>query len=452
MNSIRPYAALAAAALLSACGTVGRAADAVWPFSGGSSNTQTAPEEGRISILTFEQRLTPDPQLAARPIVVAAPNVGEDWSQPGGNAHNAPINVQGAGNLTVERRFSLGAGSNDRVRLAAPPIILNGSLYFLDADHHVRAFDASSGSERWNTRLRPEESRDRVALGGGITSGDGRIYATTGFGFAVALDAQTGAEIWRTRVNAPFHTAPTFAGGRVFAVTNDSELVAMDAATGAVQWTHQAIAEPARIRSSSSPAVAGDTVIAPFASGEIIGLLAANGRRLWVDALTRAGRLTSLSAINDIAGRPVIDNGVIYAASHSGVLAAIDLRSGQRIWSISFASTQTPWISGDVVYAVTVDGELAALDRTNGSVYWVRQLRRFEEEDERRGRIAWTGPIMAGGRLILANSIGEVAAVNPANGEIVQSADVDQPVFIPPIASNGAIYVVTDDARAVVMR
>ena len=96
---------------------------------------------------------------------------------------------------------------------------------------------------------------------------------------------------------------------------------------------------------------------------------AANGRRLWADSLSRAGRVTSLSAINDIAGRPVIDGGVVYAASHSGVLAAIDLRTGQRIWARAFASTQTPWVAGDVLYAVSVDGELAAFDRATGNVY-----------------------------------------------------------------------------------
>jgi outer membrane protein assembly factor BamB len=183
-----------------------------------------------------------------------------------------------------------------------------------------------------------------------------------------------------------------------------------------------------------------------------VALLAANGRRLWVDALTRAGRLTSLSAINDVAGRPAVDNSVVYAASHSGVLAAIDLRTGQRLWSRTFASTQTPWIAGDVLYAVTVDGELTALDRQTGNVYWVRQMRRFEDVEDHEGRVSWTGPIMVGGRLILASSLGEVDAVNPINGEVVETKDVGDPVFIPPISAGGMIYVVTDNARVVALR
>jgi outer membrane protein assembly factor BamB len=278
------------------------------------------------------------------------------------------------------------------------------------------------------------------------------LFVTTGFGFIVALNVDTGEELWRADGGAPFHSAPTVAGDRVYAITNDSELLAVNAATGEVSWTHQAIAEPARILSAPSVGVDGETIIAPFASGELTALLAANGRRLWVDSLSRSGRLTSLSAINDIAGRPVIDNGIVFAASHSGVLAAIDIRTGQRLWARAFASTQTPWIGGDVLYAVSVDGELVAFDRATGNIYWVSQLRRYRNEDNRTGRVAWTGPVMVGGRLILANSEGDVVAVTPQNGQTVATGDVDDAVFIPPIAANDQIYLVTNDARLVVLR
>jgi len=447
-----PLLAIAAATALSACSTVGRIGDAINPFDGGNNEQPATPEDGRVSILAFEQTLTPDPALAARPITLPPMTAVVDWSQPGGTADNSPPHSSGSAVLEEAWRANLGQGSDNRSQIAAPPVISDGNLYFLDADHRLNAFRANDGRRLWSEQLRPSEGRDRVARGGGVAAGGGRVYVTTGFGFIAAIDGQTGDEIWRTQADAPFQSAPTLAGTRVYAITNDSELMAFDIATGAVSWTHQAIAEPARILSAPSVAVDGETVVAPFASGELVALLAGNGRRLWSDSLSRTGRLTSLSAINDIAGRPVLDNGVAYAASHSGVLAAIDLRTGQRGWARSFASTQTPWIAGDVLYAVSVDGELAAFDRLTGNVYWVQQLRRYEDEEERRGRVSWVGPIMIGGRLVLANSVGDVIAVTPENGQTVATADVRQPVFIPPIAANDQIYIVTDSARLVVLR
>ncbi len=452
MGRLGPIALLAAATALSACSTVQRIGDVVNPFDGGDAPTQTAPQDGRVSVLALEQDLTPDPALATRTIVVPPATPVADWSQPGGTADNSPPHSTGAAVLERAWRTSLGEGSNDRVKLAAPPVIAGGTLFFLDADHRVHAVSASNGDRIWSERIRPGEGRDRVARGGGIAASGGRVFVTSGFGFIVALDAASGDEIWRVTAGAPFQSAPTVAGGRVFAITNDSELIALDAGTGAVAWNYQAIAESARILSAPSVAVDGETVVAPFASGEIVALLTANGRRLWSDSLSRSGRLTSLSAINDIAGRPVIDNGVAYAASHSGILGAIDLRTGQRIWARSFASTQTPWVAGDIVYAVSVDGVLAAFDRATGGVHWISQLRRFRDQDDRQGRVSWVGPIMMGGRLVLANSEGDVVSVSPENGRTVAETDIDQPVFIPPIAANDQIYLVTDDARLVVLR
>lgn len=452
MNRLGPIAVLAAAAALSACSTVSRIGDAVNPFNDNPAPTETAPQDGRVSILTFEQQLAADPALASRRPQVTAQTALAEWSQPGGTADNSPPSAEGTSTLERAWRADLGAGSDDRSRLAAPPVISEGKLFFLDAEHRVHALDAQTGDRLWSERLRPASGNDRNARGGGVAAAGGRVFVTTGFGFAVALDANSGAEIWRASAGAPFHSAPTVAGGRVYATTNDSELVAMDVNTGEVAWTHQAIAEPARILSAPSVAIDNETIIAPFASGELTALLAANGRRLWTDSLSRAGRLTSLSAINDIAGRPVVDGGAVYAASHSGILAALDIRSGQRIWSRPFASTQTPAVSGDTLFAVSVDGELAAFDRETGGVFWVVQLRRYEDEEDREGRVSWSGPILFGGNLVLANSLGDVVSVAPQNGTIVARADVDGPVFIPPVTANGQLYLVTDKARLVVLR
>jgi len=451
MSRLGPtLAVLAAATALTACSTVSRVGSAINPFDGGGDAQETVrPDDGRISVLAFEQELAPDPSLAGVRISVPAAIDMPDWSQPGGTADNSPPNSRGAAVLERAWRADLGAGSSNRVQIAAPPVVSGGVLYFIDADQRVIAVNSGDGRRMWSEQIR-SESRDRHARGGGVAASGGRVFVTTGFGVIAALDASNGQEVWRVQADAPFHSAPTVTGGRVYAITNDSELIAFDAGTGEVLWNHQAIAEPARILSAPSVAVTTDSVIAPFASGELVALLSANGRRLWSDALSRASSLTSLSAINDIAGRPVVENGIAYAASHSGLIAAIDMRTGQRVWARPFASTQTPWVAGDVVYAVSSDGVLAAFNRETGNAYWVSQLRRFENEENRSGRVAWQGPIMVGGRLVLANSVGDIIAVTPENGQTVAQAEVGGPVFIPPIVAGGNIYVVTDEARLVV--
>src|SRR5690606_16797613 len=129
--------------------------------------------------------------------------------------------------------------------------------------------------------------------------------------------------------------------------------------------------EPARIMRASSPAVTGDTVIAPFSSGEIVALRASTGQAVWQQVLSRTSRTSALSEIRDIAGRPVISRGVVYAISHSGVLSAMDIRSGQPKWDpLPIAGVNAPLPVGDVIYVVSKEGELTVINRESGQIYW----------------------------------------------------------------------------------
>ncbi len=100
---------------------------------------------------------------------------------------------------------------------------------------------------------------------------------------------------------------------------------------------------PPGILSSTSAAVSGEFAVVPYTSGEIYALRVQNGQQAWSDVLSRSGRVTALSELDDIAGRPVIDRNVVYAVSQSGVMAAINLPTGERLWSRDIAGIQTPW-------------------------------------------------------------------------------------------------------------
>jgi outer membrane protein assembly factor BamB len=443
-----------AALVLSSCASVSERAQALWPFGGGGSGASgpAEPQDGRISIVALEQKLEADATTSAIPVVLPPESPAVDWANAGGAVDNAPGARAWSGNLQVAWRRSAGNSEPRRSPFVSPPVVLNGGLFLVDGQHNVRAFDAATGAPRWSVNIRPERTRDRNAILGGVAASGNKVFVTSGYGEVVALEASNGSVLWRTKSSAPFHVPPTANDTRVFAITNDSEMMALDANDGRVLWSDQAIAEPARVLSSPSPAFAGDTVVAPFASGELIAFLPANGRRLWTDALTRAGRLNSLSAINDIAGRPVVADGVTYAVSHSGVLAAIDIRTGDRIWQRGAASIQTPLVAGNQLYVITIDGELIAFDRATGGIHWVKQLKRWEDENDREGRIAWTGPILAGGKLVLANSRGEVVLVDPVSGNIAQEQRLGQPFFVPPIVAGGLVYLLSAEGTLYALR
>src|SRR5690606_30701474 len=188
-----------------------------------------------------------------------------------------------------------------------------------------------------------------------------RVFVTTGFGYIAALDAGNGREIWRQSVGVPFRGAPTIAEGQVYAITHDNQLYAYSEDDGTYLWYHVGIAEDAGILGAASPAVEGQTVLAAYSSGELFAIRTANGGVAWQDALSRTGRLTPLSSINDIDGEPVIADDHVYAVSHGDRMVSIDLRTGAREWERNVSSIHTPWVAGDFIFLVTMDGELVSL-------------------------------------------------------------------------------------------
>ncbi len=446
--------AICAAVFATGCSTARSVGDKVWPFNKEEKKkpASAAEKEGRISILTFEQKLAPDDAAASETFILPDAQDRPDWTQPGGPATNAPGAIAGDGSLSIAWKRSAGSGGDRRERVTAPPVIADGKIFALDAKYTVTALSADSGHQVWRKSLEPKKGKDKFSVGGGVAYGDGKLFVSTGFGFIVALDASNGSELWRVKEDSPFAGAPTYENGKVYAASNDSELFAFDAKTGDMEWSYQAIAEPARVLAAPSAAVDGDLVVAPFPSGEIVGLNAGNGNRLWSDALTRAGQLTSLSSINDIAGRPVVSGGLIIAVSQSGMIAAIDQRSGQRVWVRPLASIQTPLVAGEYVYAVSVDSELVCIKRETGAIRWVKQLERFENAKKKKGRVVWSGPLLVGGKLVLASSGGRVDEVDPGTGDVARTIKIGDGVTVPPVAANQTVYLFNEKADLIALR
>ena len=456
-------AALLIAALgSSGCSTVGR----LNPFDKKDKGPSELASEGpRISIVAADQLL--EPAAALKGVDFALPPITKvvDWPVPGGTPEQSVGNVDAAPSLSVAWRKSFGQGSKRGRYVTAPPVAADGRVYLMDASAHVVAVNAANGAQLWRTSTNPgDNKRDKLAFGGGVAYANGKLYVASGYREVLQLDARTGAVGWRSKTSESIHGAPTVAGGRVFVVALDNTLLTFDAATGTPSWTYQALSETSRILAASSPAVSGDTVVAAFGSGELVALRAANGNDLWNEALSRASRTSALSEIRDIPGRPVIYQGDVFAVSHSGVFAAVDLRTGQSRWTLPVTGITPPLPAGDVVYAVSKNGEIICASRENGQIYWVRDLNAsYTTKKKKKGgflgigsktavRPIWSGPILANDRLIIVGQTGELVSVNAKTGEIQKRMHIKGPSTITPIAMGDTIYVVTQDADLIAIR
>jgi len=411
----------------------------------------------RISLLELSDQLRVADSLRGQDFFLPPPAPQADWPVAGGTLEQSVEHVAAAPDFQIAWRTSFGRGSNRRMHVMAPPIMADGKVFLMDAMAEVSAHDAHTGATLWRANLMPKSKRDREAFGGGLAFAGGKLYAASGFRLVAQLDPGTGHVDWTTRTDAPIHAAPTVADGRVFVVDVNDQLQTFDASSGAADWNYQALTEPARILAASSPAVSGDTLVASFASGELVALRASNGTELWNESLSHTTRSNALSEIRDIAGRPVIYKGDVFAVSHAEVFAATDLRTGSPRWSLPVSGITTPWPAGDVVFVVDQPGHVICALRSSGQIYWITDLNAPTkppkgDKPAKRGRAVWTSPVLASNRLITASSTGEVVALNPKTGAIVGRIHIGDDALIGPIAADGLVYLATQKADLIAIR
>src|SRR6185503_10743812 len=220
----------------------------------------------------------------------------------------------------------------------------DGKVFAKDALSTVSAFNADTGQKLWSVTLKPDKARDTDEFGGGLAWYGGKLFVTTGFASVFCLDTETGKVVWESGVSAPVRGAPLVFGDRVFAISIDNKIHAMAAIDGADLWSFTAVQETTGYVGGNSPAGSSDFVVAPFTSGELVSLRIDNGRPVWNESLVgQRGEMRAFGNLADIRGRPVIDRGLVLAMGTSGLLAAIDLRTGQRQWERGIGGNQTPW-------------------------------------------------------------------------------------------------------------
>jgi outer membrane protein assembly factor BamB len=405
----------------------------------------------RISVLSMDRPVAADPKVGTVPVQLPAPYVNPAWPDAGGYPSHAMYHLALEDKIKQAWSTEIGDGAGRYGRIVAQPVVADGRVYAMDALDVVSAYDASSGKQLWRMDPQPKDARDQT-YGGGIAVANDRVFVTTGYGRVLALDAASGKQIWSQAFGAPLHGAPTVAEGRVFAITVENQLQVLAADDGRTLWTHSGIPEPASLLGAASPAVEGDIVIVPYTSGELFALRVENGRVLWSDNLATAQPLGALNSIADVRGQPVIDRDRVFAVSQSGLMVAIDLRTGDRVWEQEVGSTHAPWVAGDFVYVLNNDNEVICLTRADGKVRWVRELPRWNDEKKKRDPIRWTGPVLAGDRLIVISSVGEALSVSPYTGEPLGRMEFPDSVFVTPALADKTLYVVTDEADLIALR
>ncbi len=376
-----------------------------------------------------------------------------DWPQVGGSAAHSIGNVAiGAGQTPV---FALGIGeaAGKRHRITAEPIVGGGLVYTLDSRARVSA-TTTAGQTAWSVDLRAAgESGDSVS-GGGIAYEGGRVYVTTGYGELIALDARSGGVIWRQRVDSVISGAPTVQNGTVYVVARNATGWAVRASDGKVLWQVGGNTAVAGVMGASAPAVSGNTVVFPFASGQLLGVDTRSGQQLWTAQVAGSRKGRAIGLLRDMTGDPVIIGNRVFAGTSSGRMAAFDLTTGEEAWNARNGAANPPVPAGNSVFAINDQSQLVRLDAANGATVWSVDLPEFTTAKVKKQAQVYAhfGPTLAGNKLYVASSDGVLRIFDPATGALIGQGNIPGGAATAPVVAGQTLYIVTRSGQLVAYR
>ena len=382
------------------------------------------------------------------PISLPSPVVNADWTHRGSNARHLAPHVALSAQPVRVWTAGIGEGNSRRNRISTTPVVAEGRVFTLDSRATLTA-TSTAGATLWQVSLVPANDDGSEVSGGGLAFGDGKVFVTTVFGELAALYPATGAIIWRQRFLAPITSAPTVAEGIVYVVADDNSAWAVTALDGRLRWEIPAApSTPGRL-GGAGPAIADGLVLLPFPSGQLVGALRKSGVEAWRASVAgrRLGRAYGM--VSEISADPVVAGPVTYVGNASGRLVALDTRSGEQIWAAVEGATTTVAVGGGSIFLVNDEARLLRLDAATGEVIWQVELPYFvnDRPNRRKAIFAHYGPVLAGGRVVIASSDGLLRFFSPTDGSLAGSLEIPGGAAAPPIAAGGAVYVVGTEGQ-----
>lgn len=393
------------------------------------------------------------PENLTAPISFAAAQNLTSWPQSQANIQNNPGHLRV--NYPLEQVFevSIGAAEDRKHRITAQPVVADNRIFTLDAQATVQA-TAPDGRVLWRRDLTPMRDDSSQASGGGLAVDGNMVYASSGFGSLTAMDIATGRILWEQQLNAGGTGTPTVAGDLVYFVSSDNRGWALEKDTGRVRWQLNGVEGGASIVGGPAPAVTDQLVLFPFSNGELVSAFRLGGVQRWRASVSGTRTGSALAQISAVTGDPVIDGGTVYVSNHSGRLAALDLDTGDRMWTAQEGALSPVAVGGGSVFLISDRNELLRLDAADGSRIWGTKLPNYMARTPRKRADVYAhyGPLLVNDQLLIASGDGSLRSFGATSGAFTGGVVVDGGAATAPIVVNGLVYVVSRKGKLIAFR
>lgn len=383
------------------------------------------------------------------PAQVANADAAQSFGTPDFRTDNPRLNTA----LTPIFAVNIGQGDDRKHRIVADPVVSGGRVFTLDAKTTVSAV-STSGALLWQSDVLPDGAEDGDSTGGGLAVDGDVLYVSSGAGGLKALEASSGRTIWEQRLEGSGSGRPTVFGDLVYIMSGDNTGWALDKSDGRVAWQVLTSESASNVLGAPAPIVVDGLAVFSYGSGDIQAVFRQGGLPRWQASVVGERRGRALAKVGDVTGRPIAKDGVIYVGNQSGRTVAVSAGSGGRIWTANEGAIDTVLPVGDSVFLISDRNELLRLDASDGSRIWGTPLPNFvNDKPQRQSKIfAHHGPILAGGRILVASSDGVLRSFDPVSGGLTATVEIPSGASTAPVVAGQTLYVVSRKGQLLAYR
>ena len=298
-------------------------------------------------------------------LLISGCSTFQEWFGSEGEDATAPVQLERIDSkVSLKKRWSskIGDGQGDGFYKITPTLI-DGVIYVASSDGEVAAINAANGARLWRVELeRP--------LSGGVGYHNRSLYLGGADGSVLQLSAEDGAVEWEAAVSGEVLAAPVVSDDWVIVQTYDGKLLGFRSGAEEPSWTFTSDVPVLTLRGTSAPILIGGNAIAGFGDGKVVAVDVDSGNVSWEARIGVPQGSSEIDRIVDVDGAMTQQGIELFVASYQGRLAALDSRTGRKLWQQNVSSVTGTNVGFGNVYVADVDGTLSAFLRTGQGVRW----------------------------------------------------------------------------------
>lgn len=337
--------------------------------------------------------------------------------------------------VSLNRLWSTGVGEGQAKKLYSLFYLAVEDNRIFAADHEgtVFALDLQKkGKKIWKTKL-------DLPIGGAVSVANGQVYVGTFDGEVIALSAEDGQELWRAEVSSEVLAPPQSNGSQVAVASINGALTVFDAKTGTQLWVYGHLTPTLTLRGLAAPVVTSTQVIAAFDNGQVLAFNAADGASLWEIRVAQPTGRHDLERLVDIDGTPLLQGGVLYAATYQGAIAGIARAQGRILWKQDISTFLPLAYAERKLFATDADGKVIAYNANTGAVEW---------ENSQLLRRSVGAPAIIGNYVAVIDGEGYMHVLDQTDGSFAARMNVKGKRFRSPMLSHeDKLYVLSGNGK-----